>query len=132
MAAIVDSTNPDSFSESLWSITWTSYWSATDRQQSRADGVAPQSSCTLRQEAPASICSTSASGRDELPFPETAKFIGKASKACSMRPICQGPGVQLVATEPVAGPVPPPTMVRSEEHTSELQSLMRTSYAVFC
>src|SRR3546814_7045093 len=27
---------------------------------------------------------------------------------------------------------PPPNCVRSEEHTSELQSLMRTSYAVFC
>src|SRR3546814_5104999 len=26
----------------------------------------------------------------------------------------------------------PPEDVRSEEHTSELQSLMRTSYAVFC
>src|SRR3546814_10817139 len=26
----------------------------------------------------------------------------------------------------------PPDKVRSEEHTSELQSLMRTSYAVFC
>src|SRR3546814_2387049 len=26
----------------------------------------------------------------------------------------------------------PPQMVRSEEHTSELQSLMRISYAVFC
>src|SRR3546814_5353663 len=25
-----------------------------------------------------------------------------------------------------------PGLVRSEEHTSELQSLMRTSYAVFC
>src|SRR3546814_3986013 len=25
-----------------------------------------------------------------------------------------------------------PAMIRSEEHTSELQSLMRTSYAVFC
>src|SRR3546814_6751698 len=25
-----------------------------------------------------------------------------------------------------------PTLNRSEEHTSELQSLMRTSYAVFC
>src|SRR3546814_9579285 len=25
-----------------------------------------------------------------------------------------------------------PTVARSEEHTSELQSLMRTSYAVFC
>src|SRR3546814_10239596 len=32
---------------------------------------------------------------------------------------------------PVASPaLPAPT--RSEEHTSELQSLMRTSYAVFC
>src|SRR3546814_5965559 len=29
-----------------------------------------------------------------------------------------------------AGPVP--TGTRSEEHTSELQSLMRSSYAVFC
>src|SRR3546814_6544689 len=26
----------------------------------------------------------------------------------------------------------PPSPYRSEEHTSELQSLMRTSYAVFC
>src|SRR3546814_1346825 len=26
----------------------------------------------------------------------------------------------------------PPAIWRSEEHTSELQSLMRTSYAVFC
>src|SRR3546814_10270799 len=26
----------------------------------------------------------------------------------------------------------PPTTARSEEHTSELQSLMRISYAVFC
>src|SRR3546814_5155869 len=29
-------------------------------------------------------------------------------------------------------PVTQPTLVRSEEHTSELQSLMRISYAVFC
>src|SRR3546814_2328720 len=27
---------------------------------------------------------------------------------------------------------PPPPVTRSEEHTSELQSLMRISYAVFC
>src|SRR3546814_6340390 len=35
----------------------------------------------------------------------------------------------------IKGPVPPQVMysyVRSEEHTSELQSLMRISYAVFC
>src|SRR3546814_9163737 len=32
----------------------------------------------------------------------------------------------------VANSVPPPVARRSEEHTSELQSLMRISYAVFC
>src|SRR3546814_7548097 len=32
----------------------------------------------------------------------------------------------------VRGPVYPPAAHRSEEHTSELQSLMRISYAVFC
>src|SRR3546814_5264057 len=39
--------------------------------------------------------------------------------------------------KPVQGPVGPmelniPAIERSEEHTSELQSLMRISYAVFC
>src|SRR3546814_8679327 len=36
--------------------------------------------------------------------------------------------------EPEALPstLPPPANPRSEEHTSELQSLMRISYAVFC
>src|SRR3546814_7150463 len=52
-----------------------------------------------------------------------------------------------ISAEPSAGGVAPPTMdvlppcgtsgtersaARSEEHTSELQSLMRISYAVFC
>src|SRR3546814_9402311 len=31
-----------------------------------------------------------------------------------------------------SGALPPAHEVRSEEHTSELQSLMRISYAVFC
>src|SRR3546814_7390347 len=34
--------------------------------------------------------------------------------------------------EIVEGVAMPPEVVRSEEHTSELQSLMRISYAVFC
>src|SRR3546814_5347663 len=33
---------------------------------------------------------------------------------------------------PASGAHPPPISRRSEEHTSELQSLMRISYAVFC
>src|SRR3546814_2760990 len=45
---------------------------------------------------------------------------------------CQVPAVDLpdliVATDPVKSNA----VVRSEEHTSELTSLMRTSYAVFC
>src|SRR3546814_3994443 len=36
------------------------------------------------------------------------------------------------AIERVAYPENPETWARSEEHTSELQSLMRISYAVFC
>src|SRR3546814_4886157 len=35
-----------------------------------------------------------------------------------------------IAARPLAGA--PTVVMRSEEHTSELQSLMRTSYAVFC
>src|SRR3546814_13008504 len=34
--------------------------------------------------------------------------------------------------KPSPVPAPAPPVARSEEHTSELQSLMRISYAVFC
>src|SRR3546814_3169917 len=48
--------------------------------------------------------------------------------------------LKIAGIEPVAtGPIPPRLLPhaigapdRSEEHTSELQSLMRSSYAVFC
>src|SRR3546814_8287636 len=40
---------------------------------------------------------------------------------------CRGIGAR-----PCAGGTEPPGGMRSEEHTSELQSLMRISYAVFC
>src|SRR3546814_6900286 len=45
--------------------------------------------------------------------------------------------LQYELIEPVSGPVElyrdaVPEQGRSEEHTSELQSLMRSSYAVFC
>src|SRR3546814_3704955 len=38
----------------------------------------------------------------------------------------------LLVGEPVRYRSTPPCPARSEEHTSELQSLMRISYAVFC
>src|SRR3546814_3847536 len=59
--------------------------------------------------------------------------------SCSGRP---GPDLSYATVSSIFLPVPPPlnssaptmrlTPLRSEEHTSELQSLMRISYAVFC
>src|SRR3546814_1536520 len=43
----------------------------------------------------------------------------------------KGARCDFTAHGPTPGP-PPPCGMRSEEHTSELQSLMRISYAVFC
>ena len=37
--------------------------------------------------------------------------MGKASAACNIMAMLSGPGVQVVAKVPVAGPVPPPIMV---------------------
>src|SRR3546814_9166220 len=42
------------------------------------------------------------------------------------------PHPQCDALPGCATPRPEPRALRSEEHTSELQSLMRNSYAVFC
>ena len=111
VAAMVFSTKPDSFSVSEWMATCTSVASATSRQLLMALGVVPQSSCSFRPITPACTCSCSAAGRLALPLPRKPRFIGKASAACSMRSMCQGPGVQVVAKVPVAGPVPPPSMV---------------------
>src|SRR3546814_6257999 len=41
-------------------------------------------------------------------------------------------GVDLSDLPPLPDDLPPLPDARSEEHTSELQSLMRISYAVFC
>src|SRR3546814_4389053 len=65
---------------------------------------------------------------------------GKPIARVEERPIPQGavPGERLAQTQPFStglpsfgGPRPSEKSMRSEEHTSELQSLMRISYAVF-
>ena len=76
-----------------------------------AAGVVPQSSCSFSAQAPARTISSSARGWLALPLPEMPMFIGSASTAWSIRPMCQGPGVQVVASVPCAGPVPPPMSV---------------------
>src|SRR3546814_8898904 len=41
-------------------------------------------------------------------------------------------GTLVIDGVEVGSKLPDPATIRSEEHTSELQSLMRSSYAVFC
>src|SRR3546814_9981304 len=60
------------------------------------------------------------STRTDTLFPYTTLFRSRSPSRCG---VCGRAG---------SDPRPGPTMSRSEEHTSELQSLMRISYAVFC
>src|SRR3546814_3167107 len=88
------------------------------------------------------------SGRDS-PFGGTARGMGVASIAGSNRlrwnrvsiakPLVIGWQESLLAFSgrafplgSIPFPLPGPLAFRSEEHPSELQSLMRISYAVFC
>src|SRR3546814_4616284 len=65
------------------------------------------------------------STRTDTLFPYTTLFRS-ARRRCARRPSGRCP----VRSRARSGGVR--TRVRSEEHTSELQSLMRISYAVFC
>src|SRR3546814_2952349 len=56
---------------------------------------------------------------------------GTADRLDALRRRFLGPVARGGALDPVAQALPV-LAVRSEEHTSELQSLMRISYAVFC
>jgi hypothetical protein len=111
IARIVSSTKPASLRVSVWIATWMSKRSATESAPSIAAGVVPQSSCSFRPMAPASICSASGSARDVLPLPRKPRLTGRPSAASSMRWMLKAPGVQVVAFVPVAGPVPPPMSV---------------------
>src|SRR3546814_6475064 len=62
------------------------------------------------------------STRTDTLFPYTTLFR-------SYRPLA---AMEPVAAQMLAGRIRDPGDLRSEEHTSELQSLMRISYAVFC
>src|SRR3546814_6898969 len=78
------------------------------------------------------------STRTDTVFPYTTLFRSLAvASHCRMdakRAVrCASAGSTKSWAEPVTARFTPSfSMVRSEEHTSELQSLMRISYAVFC
>src|SRR3546814_5441368 len=60
------------------------------------------------------------------------RSIGNTAKARPRRRQHWKSASVLAAIGSICGPDLPDCSARSEEHTSELQSLMRISYAVFC
>src|SRR3546814_2680764 len=76
-------------------------------------------------------------GRDELVWFYPAAGLGRRLWASSLggpRPLAGLPGVvaSIRGRAQTRRCAPQTCARRSEEHTSELQSLMRSSYAVFC
>jgi hypothetical protein len=96
-APIEVSTNPDSFSVSVWIETWTSSSSPTARQLSIAAGVVPQSSCSFRPITPAFTCSRSGAGQRSVALAEKPRFIGNRFGRGEHRENVPWPGVQVVA-----------------------------------
>src|SRR3546814_9223114 len=63
--------------------------------------------------------------------PRLSRRCGMTCYAHPMRPESTG-HIHIVSADPRRPPAINFNFLRSEEHTSELQSLMRISYAVFC
>src|SRR3546814_2327419 len=77
------------------------------------------------------------STRTDTLFPYTTLFRSRARRAEPLRrrtgAVRGGPGSARCRPARAKAPgCPAAAVARSEEHTSELQSLMRISYAVFC
>src|SRR3546814_8220949 len=67
--------------------------------------------------------------------PRNPQCLGCPGHTASTRSRVQAAGsvsIWFARPQAVCAIAPPPHQSRSEEHTSELQSLMRISYAVFC
>src|SRR3546814_12413191 len=69
------------------------------------------------------------STRTDTLFPYTTLFRSRAAR--SVQQLLKAGGVSHPLLDRIL-PLPGVGQFRSEEHTSELQSLMRISYAVFC
>src|SRR3546814_2535541 len=77
------------------------------------------------------------STRTDTLFPYTTLFRSLSNQTCGAGDgslwLCRSLTVRSTASVPfITGTLSVTLFDRSEEHTSELQSLMRISYAVFC
>src|SRR3546814_3633343 len=72
------------------------------------------------------------STRTDTLFPYTTLFRSDHDDVTDIGGLAVGAAQHLDALHPTGAGIVGDFEVRSEEHTSELQSLMRISYAVFC
>src|SRR3546814_6831788 len=68
--------------------------------------------------------------REQVPAAVKLSMLAYIMSQALSKPSCAARGATAFMI--IARATPYRTVGRSEEHTSELQSLMRTSYAVFC
>src|SRR3546814_14166 len=116
---------------------------AFDRLQAR-DACGARNLRRMPQQAPANALRLPVAMNRNRHFRGLTSRIRGESRYTDERPILSesqdrlslliGPqhGGDLIVSHMLDGRKEAKTQIRSEEHTSELQSLMRTSYAVFC
>src|SRR3546814_7392833 len=86
---------------------------------------------TMRPPSVAAQSSTACGGRSSSGQARRSSNL-KRTAACIHEVAMLLPSPDHATTLPSIGPRCSSKVIRSEEHTSELQSLMRNSYAVFC
>src|SRR3546814_8690103 len=106
-----------------------SYWSSDvcSSDLDRSNGRGSPCGWLGYKRCRASPCASANRSREQVPGRQWCVFpiaVARRTERC----------VNPVGPEPIVGDLPPGngSYARSEEHTSELQSLMRISYAVFC
>src|SRR3546814_7738590 len=99
-----------------------------NRASVRRDGLSRSSSSSLVPVAPGCHATPLPGGA----APRSLVFVKAAHPAVSRRFAAGLPFARSLHREKGVGQRDRLHIVRSEEHTSELQSLMRISYAVFC
>src|SRR3546814_1317646 len=109
----------------------TMQYDCTDRDRTRRSRSCRQDVLALqrgpeRRAAPDGACAVELVGQDD-----TVDEVGQHRRPRPVAHPHRHGGPPPVATDGAHG-VAPGRGARSEEHTSELQSLMRISYAVFC
>src|SRR3546814_7291529 len=103
------------------------FFVSSRRRHTRCALVTGVQTCALPISRPSVIRSApTSSNRPTINLPGACTGIARRS-AASGTERCPSPAMRLSS-----GGAPPSDVQRSEEHTSELQSLVRISYAVFC